>query len=278
VIIEPSLRDLAVAMGTDKEGAHSYTAAYERLLGPMRERPITLLEIGIGGYADPGMGGASLRMWKAYFPQAHVFGLDVEDKSALAEDRITILRGDQGDPAFLADLATQHGPFDVIVDDGSHRCEHVITDFTALFPHLRDGGIYAIEDLQTSYWERYGGSIEPGHPGASMTFLQRLTDGINHAEFDIPNYEPSYTDRWVRSISFWHNLAIIEKAANVEGSNLLPPHPRSSRRYARRDPGRAARARRLARRIVPLSIRRAGVAAATRLGSARSGGHGRPGR
>ncbi|MCJ7711267.1 MAG: class I SAM-dependent methyltransferase [Chloroflexi bacterium] len=141
-------------------------------------------------------------MWKAYFPQAQIYGLDIEDKSALAEDRITILRGDQGDPAFLEDLATRHGPFDVIIDDGSHRCEHVTTSFKALFLHLRDGGVYAIEDLQTSYWERYGGSSEPNHANASMTFLQRLTDGINHAESDIPDYEPSYADRWVRSISF----------------------------------------------------------------------------
>jgi len=88
-------------MGTDKEGAHSYTAAYDGHLGRFRDQPITLLEIGIGGYADPAKGGASLRMWKTYFPQAQIFGLDIEDKSGLAKERITILRGDQGDPAFL---------------------------------------------------------------------------------------------------------------------------------------------------------------------------------
>ena len=272
MIAEPSLRDLAVAMSTDKEGAHSYIAAYERHLGHLREQPIRLLEIGIGGYADPGKGGASLRMWKAFFPQAHVFGLDITDKSALAEDRITILCGDQGDPAFLEDMATRHGPFDLIVDDGSHRSEHVITSFRALFPHLRDGGIYAIEDLQTSYWERYGGSSEPNHEGASMTFLQRLTDGLNYAEFDIPDYEPSYTDRWVRSISFWHNLAIIEKAPNLERSNLLPPHPRPNRRYAGHSKSRPGRARRIFRRLVPLSLRRAVLSAAKRVGSTMPGG------
>lgn len=278
MITEPSLRDLAVAMGTDKEGAHSYAAAYERHLGHLRGRPITLLEIGIGGYADPGKGGASLRMWKAYFPQARIYGLDLEDKSALAEDRITILRGDQGDSLFLEELATCHGPFDVIIDDGSHRCEHVITSFRALFPHVRDGGIYAIEDLQTSYWERYGGSSEPNHKGTSMTFLQRLTDGVNHAEFDIPNYKPSYADSWVRAISFWHNLAIIEKAPNLERSNLLPPHPRPKRRYARRHQSRIGTFRRVIRRIVPLFIRRSVVSVSSRVGSALSGGHDRTGR
>ena len=108
-----SLRDLALAMGTDKEGAHSYTAPYERHLARLRHEPVTLLEIGIGGYASRARGGASLRMWKAYFPAGTIIGLDIEDKSPLAEERITILQGDQGDRGFLRELATSHGPFGV---------------------------------------------------------------------------------------------------------------------------------------------------------------------
>ena len=283
VIAQPSLRDLALAMGTDKEGAHSYTSAYERHLERFRDRPITMLEIGVGGYGDPNRGGASLRMWKAYFPLGHIIGIDVQDKTQFSEDRITILQGDQGDPVFLSDLAARFGPFDVVIDDGSHRCQHVITSFGALFPHVRDGGVYVIEDLQTSYWEKYGGSSTPNSPGTSMTLLQRLTDGLNYAEFDIPNYVPTYTDLWVRSITFYHNIAFIEKAPNLERSNMLPPHPRPNRRFALPPPkpperpvekapldrARKARAkparaktpasavRRVARRIVPRPVRQA---------------------
>ena len=110
-----------------------------------------------------------------------------------------------------------------------------------------------------------------------MTFLQRLKDGVNHAEIDIRNHEPSYTDRWVRSINFWHNLAIIEKATSLEPSSILPPRPHPNRRYARRDKSRAGIARRVARRIVPLSIRRAVLSATTRIGSAQAGGRDRAG-
>ena len=249
-----SLRSIALAHGTDKEGAHSYADAYERHLGHLRDRPLTLLEIGIGGYADPTRGGASLRMWKQYFPAAHIIGLDVKDKSVVAEDRITILQGDQGDRAFLADLGSRYGPFDVVIDDGSHRCEHVIGTFQALFPFVRDGGFYVVEDLQTSYWGRYGGSSGSRRESTSMTMLQRLTDGLNYQEFDIPGYEPTYTDIWVRSLSFYHNIAFIQKGANLEPSNMLPPHPRSAQRYAVRAPGPA---RRLFRRVVPMPVRRA---------------------
>lgn len=260
---ETSLREIALEKGTDKEGAHSYADAYERHLGHLRNKPITMLEIGIGGYAvggygDPHRGGASLRMWKEYFPGARIIGLDIEDKSGLAEDRITILRGDQGDRAFLEQVARDHGPFDVVIDDGSHHCRHVIASFEALFPHLADNGIYAIEDLQTSYWETYGGSSGPDRRGTSMTLLQALVDGLNHAELDVAHYEPTYTDRWVRSVTFYHNLAFVQKGPNLEPSNLLPPHPRDRRHFARPAPPRTTPRRgprRVLRRLLPVRIR-----------------------
>ena len=250
----PSLRDLALAMGTDKEGAHSYTAPYERHLARLRHEPVTLLEIGIGGYASRARGGASLRMWKAYFPAGTIIGLDIEDKSPLAEERITILQGDQGDRGFLRELATSHGPFDIVIDDGSHRSDHIIASFEALFPHVRDGGVYVVEDLQTAYWEKFGGSSKPNTPGTSMTLLKRLSDGLNYAEFDIPNYQPTLTDTSIMSVAFYHNIAFIEKGPNREQSNLLPPHPRTSRIYALSG---WARLRRAARGVMPPRLSRA---------------------
>jgi hypothetical protein len=271
---ELSLREIAVAHGTDKQGAHSYADAYERHLGHLRHAPITLLEIGVGGYADPGRGGESLRMWKQYFPSARIIGLDIEDKSGLAEDRITILRGDQGDKAFLEQLGREQGPFDVVIDDGSHRCNHVIASFEALFAYVTPTGTYAIEDLQTSYWETYGGSSGPDRRGTSMSMLQALVDGINYAELDIPGYEPTYTDTWVQSLTFYHNLAFIQKGPNLEPSHLLPPHPRDSQHFMR--PAGKKRAapsstRRMARSVIPISIRRAAVDASSKL---RRGGGG----
>ena len=267
---DDSLRTIAIRMGTDKEGAHSYTDAYDRHLGHLRREPITLLEIGIGGYADPAQGGASLRAWKAYFPFARIIGLDIEDKSPLAEERITILRGDQGDKDFLEQMALEHGPFDIVIDDGSHHCKHVIASFEALFPHVTEHGIYAIEDLQTSYWETYGGSSSADRTGTSMTMLHALVDGLNYSELDVVGYEPTYSDRWVRSATFYHNLAFIEKGQNLPLSHLLPPHPRDTRHFAKADaPSGRKGTHRLARTprgviraVLPLRIRRAAMTVA----------------
>lgn len=79
-------------------------------------------------------------------------------------------------------MALEHGPFDVVIDDGSHRCAHVIASFEALFPHVTPDGIYAIEDLQTSYRETYGGSSGADRTGTSMTMIQGRIDGLNHAD------------------------------------------------------------------------------------------------
>jgi hypothetical protein len=261
-----SLRELAIEYGTDKQGRHAYADHYERHLGHLRDSPIVLLEIGVGGYTDPSSGGESLRMWKAFFPRARVIGVDVHDKQALAEDRIEIVQGDQGDATFLERLGRTRGPFDVVIDDGSHVNAHVVGSFLGLFPHLTAGAIYAIEDLQTSYWERgYGGSSRGDRAATSMSFLKGLVDGLNYAELDVADYEPSATDLRIAAISFYHNLAFIMLGPNDEPSNVLPPHPRpaalltvepetaSGRSRPARKPGPA---RRLARAVIPAPARR----------------------
>jgi methyltransferase family protein len=210
---------LARHFGTDKWGRHWYAPHYQRHLAPFRTRPITLLEIGVGGYDDPRAGGQSLRMWKAYFPKARVFGLDLYDKSALQEERIRIFQGSQDDPAVIERLLAETGPLDVVIDDGSHLNAHVLRTFELLFPHLRDGGIYAVEDLQTAYWPKFGGSHDPDAPHTSMALLKRLVDGLNHAE--RIGYAPTFLDRNVRAAHFYHNLAFVERGPNDEESNVL---------------------------------------------------------
>lgn len=236
-----SLKELAVKHGADKYGqtkpllpgapkevrsqlavGHQYAPHYDLHFSPFRHRPVTVLEIGVGGYADLNSGGESLRMWKEYFPNAQIVSLDYYDKSALEEDRIRIYQGSQDDPVLLKRMHDECGGFDIIIDDGSHCCEHVIASFNVLFPLMKQGGIYAIEDLQTSYWKVFGGSsTEMSTPTTSMGFLKGLVDGLNHVEFELPGYKPSYFDKHVTSMHFYHNLAFMYKGNNDEKSNAI---------------------------------------------------------
>jgi hypothetical protein len=160
-------------------------------------------------------------MWKDYFPYARIFGLDVFDKSAMEEDRIRIFRGSQDDLAFLERVVEATGPLDIVIDDGSHRTAHVIASFEALFPRLRDGGIYAVEDTQTSYWPSYGGSLDLEAPHTTMGLFKRLADGLNHAELIRPGYTPSFLDLNVASVHFYHNQVFVYRGRNDDESNVM---------------------------------------------------------
>jgi demethylmacrocin O-methyltransferase len=210
------LSKLADVHGTDKNFSHFYTQHYQKHFGPLRKRRLRVLEIGIGGYDDPRNGGESLRMWKCFFPNSQIVGIDIHDKHLHDSRRIKTLQGSQDDPAFLEKVHREWGPFDIIVDDGSHQSPHMIRSFEVLFPLLNQGGIYAIEDVQTSYWENFA---ETGQ--TAMQFLLGLVNGVNFEEYKDDNYQPTYYDRHIVGMHFYHNLVFIEKGLNNEGSNIL---------------------------------------------------------
>ncbi|GAA2617583.1 hypothetical protein SMC26_05825 [Actinomadura fulvescens] len=212
------LGSLSVRSGSDKWASfHWYTPHYERHFARFRDEPVRVLEIGIGGY-DEQLGGGSLRMWKRYFHRGLIFGLDIFDKTELTESRLTALVGDQNDPDCLVALAERHGPFDIVIDDGSHMNEHVHTSFATLFPYVRDGGIYVIEDMQTSYLPSFGGSPDDSAgPGTSIGLVKGLLDDLHHRERPRRNgAEPSVTQRSVTGVHVYHNIAFVEKGTNGE--------------------------------------------------------------
>jgi len=214
-----SLSNLALIYGSDKWGGHYYTEHYHEHFHKLRNKKVKILEIGVGGYNDPYYGGASLRMWKQYFPQGMIYSIDIYDKSPLQEDRIRIFKGSQEDEVFLRKVCNEVGPFDIIIDDGSHVVNHVRASFKTLFPLMKEGGIYAIEDTQSFYWPSLEGSSESlDGPMAPVSFFKNLTDCLNHQEFELPDYVPSYFDKHIVAVHFYHNLVIICKGKNDEPS------------------------------------------------------------
>ncbi len=203
---------LARILKTDKWGYHYYTEFYQSHFEKQRNKPTKLLEIGVGGYDHPQKGAGSLRMWKRYFSKGQIFAIDIFDKSQLEESRIKIFKGSQSDLDFLQNVVSQTGKLDVIIDDGSHRNQDVLNSFNFLFSHLNEGGIYVVEDTQTSYWPEYGGDSEKlDEKSTTMGYFKSLVDGLNHEEFKIDSYRPTYWDRNIESIHFYHNLIFIYK-------------------------------------------------------------------
>lgn len=220
--VRHDLTRIAEFFGCDKTGNHSYTQHYAKHLEHLRKRKFNLLEIGVGGHEHPTSGGASLRMWKLWCPKASIFGIDYFDKSALQEPRITIFKGSQNDPEFLKSVAKSIGRLDVVIDDGSHINEHVLTSFNSLFPLLDQDGIYVIEDTHTSYDERFGGSDSADATNTSMSLVKSLIDGLNWQEF--VKSRPPEIGKHIVAVHCYHNIVFIKKGQNLEGGHNDEKH------------------------------------------------------
>ncbi len=96
-----------------------------------------------------GRPGASLRAWREYFPQAQIYGADIDRDILFAEDRIQTFWTDQRDPKAIRALWHQLDgvSFDVMIDDGLHEASANICFFMESFHKLKSGGIYVIEDI-----------------------------------------------------------------------------------------------------------------------------------
>ena len=216
---------LAALYGTDKFGEHEYTPVYEGLMRAARRKPVRLLEIGVGGYAGA-LGGESLRMWASYFRRGRIYGVDLYDKTALSAGRVQVFQCSQVDAPKMTALAKAHGPFDFIIDDGSHANPHQIETFGILWPHLKDGGSYVVEDVQTSYWPSYGGGPlgTPGYEQSCMRWFKELADSVNLPEFLEPAPGPGL-DAGIGSVAFHHNLIVLKKDLAERYSNIRLDDP-----------------------------------------------------
>lgn len=146
-----SLTEIGVRFKTDKATTHKYTKRYEEFFGPLRDKKIKLLEIGI-------FKGASLQMWHEYFPEGSIFGIDncgiegfnitPESIKSLENNRLKTFIGDQSNRDHLIKFIKKYGDnFDIIIDDGLHFQKHQQISLGLLFPYVKLGGFYIIEDL-----------------------------------------------------------------------------------------------------------------------------------
>ncbi|MFP4239338.1 MAG: class I SAM-dependent methyltransferase [Rhodosalinus sp.] len=152
---------------------HHYIPLYDRYLGRFCDTPVRFLEIGVAR-------GGSLGMWRRWLGKsAVIFGIDVRPHCARFDGDAGAVRiGSQADPAFLDDVVDEMGGLDVVLDDGSHRMEHIRASFEHLFPRLAADGVYVVEDLHTAYWPKYGGGY--GTSGNFFRYLAELADDMHH--------------------------------------------------------------------------------------------------
>ncbi len=182
-----------------------YFEIYDTHFQRFRGAAPVVLEIGIRK-------GGSLQIWRDYFGDgARIVGIDIDPACrALEADGFDVFIGDQGDPALLARIVERFGPFDIVIDDGSHRMEDLKASFAALFPALQSGGLYMVEDTHTCYMAEYDGGYR--RSGTFVENAKHIVDQMHafHSE-DRAVLAPNGLTVTVNAVHFYDSIIVIEK-------------------------------------------------------------------
>ena len=226
--MENEIRKLFHKYGSDK-GGHEYSEVYFSYLEKLKDKNLTILEIGI---AD----GNSIKAWSEYFVNSKIVGIDIKkinkEEKKLNKSNIYLHQGSQSDKNFIKEIVNVYKEFDIIIDDGSHFPKDVIKSFNLLFPFLKTNGLYFVEDTQTSYIHFFHGNpFDLKYANTHMNFFKQLTDSLNYQEIANPFYIKKKYDSKIVNISFYHNLVVVKKGDNKKQSNLVLDNSYENKRY-----------------------------------------------
>jgi hypothetical protein len=231
----PTFTHLVNASGSDKYARHHYERYYTPWLEPYRHVPgLKILEIGARD-------GKSLTLWDKYFTNsslivglAYKYGTDqLPERLVGLRHNVTLHFGDQSKLETMQALAA-YGPFDIIIDDGSHVPQHVAFSLFSLWDKsVKAGGLYVIEDIETSYWrngsEIYGYTLVGTGIGASpersiVTKLEQIQQVLFRRQIgarNLVNVLPGDED--LCSVEWGMNLVALRKCIDDDASSAKPP-------------------------------------------------------
>ena len=211
------LNELAIKYNTDKSSKnHNYVKTYDKYFKDIKNEFKNVLEIGV-------LNGSSLKMWEEYFPNATIYGIDMNPNCKQYEtERCKIIVSKQDDEELIkTHIKDKKLVFDTIIDDGSHISNHQISSFNLLFDNLKNGGLYIIEDVCCSYWESHEGGYKKS--GTVIEHFKEKIDDINYFGFKGDLYDRrreyitsiknnlTFFEKNVNSIHFYNSIIIIEK-------------------------------------------------------------------
>ncbi|KAK7962550.1 uncharacterized protein PG986_003375 [Apiospora aurea] len=190
----PTFHEIALKYGTDKVTTHQYWFMYDKHFPAIRNKKLKMLEIGLGCDMNYGP-GKSYYTWLEYFPNVDLYYMEYDgacaEKWSAETMGATIYAGDQADKVFLQKFIDETGGnFDIIIDDGGHRMNQQQVSLEVLWKIVKPGGMYFIEDLQTSFMDSYGGDGQGGKDPNKHTMSKVIyeliddklqPDGTRHA-------------------------------------------------------------------------------------------------
>lgn len=210
----------------------SYLDIYDREFERLKDSPVSILEIRV-------QNGGHLEILSRFFKNASaIVGCDVDERCkelVFSDSRISVVVADADSDDAQSQIFSKSVNFDVVIDDGSHMQWHIVRNFLRYFPWVKDGGIYIVEDLHTSYWQSYQGGLF--NPYSGIGFFKRLVDVINqehwHGSVTLNDFLRRQANHFqvsidttilesIRSIKFANSMCLIERKVlhNTLGNRL----------------------------------------------------------
>ena len=163
-----SLFELVDNSLTDKNTRHSYLGLYEKLLCKKKKTATFVLEVGVGDFEDKN--GGSIKMWRDYFPNATIVGLDILHinrvmDELLNDDRVVLfMETNAYNKDFFANtFLNKNIKYDFLLDDGPHSLESMILFIKLYSQIMKDDGILIVEDVQRIEWLEYLSDVTPDY-------------------------------------------------------------------------------------------------------------------
>jgi hypothetical protein len=144
--------------GSDKSSSHSYHKVYGYFFKKInRYKKLKILEIGLGSN-NPNIvsfmpsefkPGSSLRALKSFFPNAEIFGADIDKEILFKEERIKTSFVDQLDfSSFFKMHENFNSPeYDIIIEDGLHSLSSSLNTLVFALQKIKNNGLIFLEDL-----------------------------------------------------------------------------------------------------------------------------------
>jgi hypothetical protein len=162
----------------------------------IKKKKITLVEIGVTN-------GGSLMMWREYFKEANIIGIDFNPSAKKWEEYgFKIFIGDQSDPKFWTDFFSKVGKIDILIDDGGHTNQQQISTFHSCYENINENGIILFEDTHSSYLKEFGNPSKYSF----MNFCYNLVDVMNKKI--IHQKIPPYLKR-IYKIEFYQSIVVF---------------------------------------------------------------------
>ncbi|MGH9553737.1 MAG: hypothetical protein ACRD3W_30435, partial [Terriglobales bacterium] len=202
-----------------------YYQRYDRAFSARGFRPTSILEVGVHS-------GESTKVFSSVFPDAKIVGIDIKRKKIDFSDypMVTYLQADQGDATALHAILEEYFPtgVDLVIDDASHIGSLSRATWDAVFPHVRSGGLYIVEDWGTGYWDDFpdGGRFQeysatlsngrpprrlPSHDFGMIGFVKSLVDYTSEAEIRDTQASSATRNSRVAVLEFSQSIVIADK-------------------------------------------------------------------